>query len=108
MKRNFALLLIAFSLASAAFAKDFGPTKDISSVRKVAQAKFPNVANVSVSRDWAMCLASDEDSDVTVLLRRRSGQWRVVFSDGGALTASDLQSKGVPKADCAALLKSYQ
>lgn len=106
--RNFVFLLIALSLVSSAVAKDFGPTKDISSVRKVAQAKFPNVVNISVSHDWAMCLASDEDSDLTVLLRRRSGQWSVVFSDGGALTASDLQSKGVPKADCVALLKSYQ
>jgi hypothetical protein len=108
MKRILIALVAATSLFSTAFAKDFGPGPDVQAVRKVAKSKFPNVANVSVSHDWAMCLASDDESDLTVLLRRRSGKWSIVFSDGGALTGSDLQAKGVSKSDVANLLKSYQ
>ena len=110
MKHLSLCLLIALSLglASPLLAKDFGNNKDVQQIRTLVKSKFGQVANVSVSHDWAMCISNFEDNDLTVLLRRVNGHWTVVAKDGGAYRAEDLRAKGVPAGDVSQLLKTYQ
>jgi len=103
-----ALLGLALLLSSPLLARDFGNTKDVQQIKVLVRAKFGDVANVSVSHGWAMCISNSEDSDLTVLLRRVAGRWKIVDHDGGAFSAGDLRNKGVPANDVAPLLKTYQ
>ena len=102
------LLLLSLLLTTSVWAKDFGPAADISQIRKTVLAKYPQVANISASHDWALCLSNFEENDISVVLHRVQGKWKIVKSDGGAFTSSDLEKLGVPKVDQAALQRSYQ
>jgi hypothetical protein len=53
-------------------AADFGDAKDVKQVRKVAAAKFGKALHVSVSHDWALCTAYQDESDISVVLHRTS------------------------------------
>lgn len=101
-----AMALLVFAVPSAA--KDFGPTRDVRQIKSVVTAKFGQAANVSVSHGWALCISNDQESDLSVLLRRVGGKWKIVRHDGGAFGAGDLRASGVPAADVPRLLKTYQ
>ncbi|HEY2712101.1 MAG TPA: hypothetical protein VGI60_06265 [Chthoniobacterales bacterium] len=101
-------LLSLFAFTFPLSAADFGDAKDVKEVRKVVAAKFGKVLHVSVSHDWALSTAYTDESDLSVVLHRASGSWKVVESDGGAYVAEILKEKGVPPEDIAPLLKAYQ
>jgi hypothetical protein len=82
--------------------------KDVKQVRKVVAAKFGKVLHVSVSHDWALCTAYQDESDISVVLHRVSAGWTIAGHDGGAYDAETLKKLGVPPADTAPLLKAYQ
>jgi len=96
------------SFVIPAVAADFGNPKDVQQVRKVVAKKFGKVVNVSVSRDWALCTAYSDESDLSVVLHRTGTDWKVAESDGGAYAAENLKELGVPSADIQSLLKAYQ
>jgi hypothetical protein len=96
------------SLVIPAVAGDLGNPKDVQQVRKVVGKKFGKVLHVSVSHDWALCTAYSDESDLSVVLHRTGGNWKVAGSDGGAYAAENLKDLGVPSADVPALLKAYQ
>ena len=102
--------LFAFGLSTIAIAVDFGNSKDVKQVRSVVSSKFGQVLNVSVSNDWALCTAYSEkdESDLSVVLHRTGGGWKIKQSDGGAFDKGTLKSLGVASADIPALLKAYQ
>jgi hypothetical protein len=89
-------------------AGDLGNPKDVQQVRKVVAKKFGKVLHVSVSRDWALCTAYSDESDLSVVLHRTGTNWKVAGSDGGAYAAENLKDLGVPSADVPSLLKAYQ
>jgi hypothetical protein len=91
-----------------AMAADFGDSKDVKQVRKVVAAKFGKVLHVSVSHDWALCTAYQDESDISVVLHRTAAGWTIAEHDGGAYDAGTLKKLGVPPADTAPLLKAYQ
>ena len=97
-------------LTTPAIATDFGNAKDVKQVRTVVANKLGKVLNVSVSNDWALCTAYSEkdESDLSVVLHRTGGGWKIKQSDGGAFDKETLKSLGVPGADVTALLKAYQ
>ena len=97
-----------FGLSIVAAAADFGDPKDVKQVRKVVAATLGKVLHVSVSHDWALCTAYSEENDLSVVLRRAGGGWKIIESDGGAFDKAILKSLGVPPGDIAALLKVYQ
>ncbi|MDP9005055.1 MAG: hypothetical protein M3N12_09745, partial [Verrucomicrobiota bacterium] len=62
--------VLTFSgLTFSAMAADFGDSKDVKQVRKVA-AKFGKVLHVSVSHDWALCTTYQDESAISVILHR--------------------------------------
>ncbi len=91
-----------------AIAADFGDPQDVKQVRTIVTAKYKHALHASVSHDWALCTAYSGESDISVLLRRTDGKWKVVDHDGGAYAKENLKSMGVPQADIPALLKAYQ
>ncbi len=95
-------------LSFSAIAADFGDSKDVKQVRKVAAAKFGKVLHVSVSKDWALCTAYQDESDISVVLHRTACGWTIADHDGGAYDAGTLKKLGVPAGDTALLLKAYQ
>ena len=95
-------------LSFSAAAADFGDSKDIKQVRKVVAAKFGKVLHVSVSHDWALGTAYQDESDISVVLHRTAAGWTIADHDGGAFAAETLKKLGVPPADTAPLLKVYQ
>ena len=95
-------------LSFSAMAADFGDSKDVKQVRKVVTAKFGKVLHVSVSHDWALCTAYQDDSAISVVLHRTAAGWTIAENDGGAYDAENLKKLGVPPADTAPLLKAYQ
>ena len=106
----FITLFVVLSLGGLSFpamAADFGDSKDVKQVRKVA-AKFGKVLHVSVSHDWALCTAYQDESDISVVLHRVSAGWTIAQHDGGAYDAATLKKIGVPPADTTPLLKAYQ
>ena len=103
-----AALLSLVTLAVPALATDFGDPKDVKQVRKIVAAKFGHALHASVSRDWALCTAYSEHSDMSVVLHRTGSNWKIVASDGGAYVAETLEPFGIPNADIPALLKAYQ
>jgi hypothetical protein len=102
------LVLTLGGLSLSAMAADFGDSKDVKQVRKVVAAKFGKVLHVSVSHDWALCTAYQDERDISVVLHRVSAGWTTATHDGGALDAEALKKLGVPRADTAPLLKAYQ
>lgn len=102
------LLFLPLLLATSVWARDFGPAADISQIRKAVLAKYPQVANISASHDWALCLSNFDENDLSMILHKVQGKWKIVKSDGGAFTSSDFEKLGIPKADQTALLRSYQ
>jgi len=94
-------------LTFSARAADFGDSKDVKQVRKVA-AKFGKVLHVSVSHDWALCTTSQDENALSVVLHRTATGWTIADHDGGAFDAGTLKKLGVPPADTAPLLKAYQ
>ncbi len=96
------------SMIIPALAGDFGNPKDVQQVRKVVAKKFGKVLHVSVSHDWALCTASSDESDLSVVLHRTGSHWKVAGSDGGAYAAENLKALGVPVSDIPSLLKAYQ
>ena len=101
-------LLVLSLFGTPAMGKDFGGNQDVQQIKTVVKAKLGHVANVSVSHDWAMCISNKDDNDLTVLLHRTGGAWKIVAQDGGAFQAKDLKAKGVPAGDIPQLLKTYQ
>lgn len=95
-------------LSFSAMAADFGDSKDVKQVRKVVATKFGKVLHVSVSHDWALCTAYQDESDISVVLHRSASGWTIAEHDGGAYDAETLKKLGVPPADTAPLLKAYQ
>jgi hypothetical protein len=91
-----------------ALAGDLGNPKDVQQVRKVVAKKFGKVLHVSVAHDWALCTASSDESDLSVVLHRTGTDWKVAGSDGGSYAAENLKALGVPSADVPSLLKAYQ
>ena len=102
-----AVLTLA-GLSFPAMAADFGESKDVKQVRKVVAAKFGKVLHVSVSHDWALCTAYQDESDISAVLHRTAAGWTVAAHDGGAYDAEILKKLGVPPADVSPLLKAYQ
>jgi hypothetical protein len=102
------VVLTLGGLSLSAMAADFGDSKDVKQVRKAAAAKFGKVLNVSISHDWALCTAYQEESDISVVLHRTAAGWTIAAHDGGAYDAENLKKLGVPSADTALLLKAYQ
>jgi hypothetical protein len=97
-----------FGLTIPAMAADFGNPKDVEQVRRAVAAKFGHALHASVSHDWALCTAYSDESDVSVVLHRAGGGWKIVKSDGGAFGEETLKPLGIPPADIPALLKAYQ
>ncbi len=95
-------------LSFSAIAADSGDSKDVKQIRKVVAAKFGKVLHVSVSHDWALCTAYQDESDISVVLHRTAAGWTIAEHDGGAYDAGTLKKLGVPPADTAQLLKAYQ
>ncbi len=106
--RRCAIALLLFGFTTCLFAADFGDSADVKQVRKVVAGKFGHALHASVSHDWALCTAYSGESDISVVLNRRSSGWKIVASDGGAYVAETLKPLGVPAADIPALLKAYQ
>lgn len=106
--RRFLAILLLLQLTAPVWARDYGPAADVRQIRATVSSQFGHCANVSVSHDWAMCIANDQDNDLTILLHRVGGRWKVVAHDGGAYARGDLQARGVPTADIPNLLKTYQ
>ena len=106
--RRCAIALLLFGFTTCLFAADFGDSADVKQVRKVVAGKFGHALHASVSHDWALCTAYSGESDISVVLNRRSSGWKIVASDGGAYVAETLTPLGVPAADIPALLKAYQ
>ena len=102
------VLLTLGGLSFSAVAADFGDSKDVKQVRKVVAAKFGTVLHVSVSHDWALCTAYQDESDISVVLHRTAAGWAIAAHDGGAYDAETLKKLGVPPADAASLVKAYQ
>ena len=96
------------SLIIPVLAGDFGNAKDVQQVRRIVAKKFGKVLHVSVSRDWALCTAYSDESDLSIVLHRTGSDWKVAASDGGAYVAETLKPLGVPSADIPSLLKAYQ
>jgi hypothetical protein len=105
---TFCVVLTFGGLSFPAMAADFGDSKDVKQVRKVVAAKFGKVLHVSVSHDWALCTAYQDESDLSVVLHRTAAGWTIAEHDGGAFDAVTLKKLGVPPADTAPLLKAYQ
>lgn len=108
MKRLFLIWLALASLMAPSWARDFGPGAEVSKVKATVRSKIGPAANVSVSHDWAMCIATAQGNDVSVLLHRVGGKWKVVDTDGGAWDLATLRAKGVPSGDATVLHKTYQ
>ena len=108
MLRRSAVLLLLFAFTTSLFAADFGDSTDVKQVRKIVAGKFGHALHASISHDWALCTAYSGESDISVVLNRRSSGWKIVTSDGGAYVAETLKPLGVPDADIPALLKAYQ
>jgi hypothetical protein len=89
-----ALLLSGFSAVAA----DFGDPQAVKQVRSIVTAKYKHALHASVSHDWALCTAYSGESDLSVVLRRTDGKWKVVDHDGGAYAKENLKSLGVPQA----------
>ena len=107
----FIFLWVVLALGGLSFstmAADLGDSKDVKQVRKVVAAKLGQVLHVSVSHDWALCTAYQDESDISVVLHRTAAGWTIAEHDGGAFDAETLKKLGVPAADTAALLKAYQ
>ena len=102
------VVLTLGGLNFSAMAADFGDSKDVKQVRKVVAAKFGKVLHVSVSHDWTLCTAYQDESDISVVLHRTAAGWTIADHDGGAFDAETLKKLGVPPADTAPLLKAYQ
>jgi hypothetical protein len=100
--------LLLFVFTTSLFATDFGDPAEVKQVRKVVAGKFGHTLNVSISHDWALCTAYSGESDISVVLHRRSSGWKIIASDGGAYVAETLKPLGVSVADIPALLKAYQ
>lgn len=98
-------LFLSGWLATAA---DFGDPQAVKQVRAIVTAKYKHALHASVSHDWALCTAYSGESDISVVLRRTDGKWKVVAHDGGAYDKGTLKSLGVPQPDIPALLKAYQ
>ena len=106
----FIILCVVLTLGGLSFsarAADFGDSKNVKQVRKVA-AKFGKVLHASVSHDWALCTAYQGESDISVVLHRTAAGWTIAEHDGGAYVAETLTKLGVPPEDTAPLLKAYQ
>ena len=105
-----AAALVLFGLLTTGYATDFGNANDVKQIRTVVAKKLGQVVNVSASHDWALCTAYSEkdESDLSVVLHRTGGGWKIKESDGGAFDKNTLKSLGVPAADIATLLKAYQ
>ena len=95
-------------LSFSAMAADFGDSKDVKQVRKVVAAKFGKVLHVSISHEWALSTAYQDESDISVVLHRTATGWTIAAHDGGAFDTATLKKLGVPPADTAPLLKVYQ
>jgi hypothetical protein len=110
LRREIALIatVASLSLIIPGVAEDFGSPKDVQQARKVVAQNFGKVLHASVSRDWALCTAYSDESDLTVLLHRSGSDWKVAGSDGGAYAPENLKELGVPSADIPLLLKAYQ
>jgi hypothetical protein len=111
IQRRFVTLVATialFGITLPAVGADFGDAKDVKQVRKVVATKFGHALHASVSPDWALCTAYDDESDVSVVLHRTATGWTIVDSDGGAYVAEILNGMHVPQADIAPLLKTYQ
>lgn len=102
------VILTLGGLSVSAVAADFGDSKDVKQVRRVVATKFGKVLHVSVSHDWALCTAYQDDSGISVVLHRTAAGWTIAEHDGGAYDAETLKKLGVPPADTAQLLKAYQ
>lgn len=102
------VVLALGGLSFPAKAADFGDSKDVKQVRKVVAAKFGKVLHVSVSHDWALCTAYQDESDISVVLHRTPAGWTIAEHDGGAYDAAALKKIGVPPADTTTLLKAYE
>ena len=108
MKSTVLALLTACLLAGPVLARDFGPGTEITKVKAVVRAGIGPAANVSVSHDWAMCIASRDGQDMSVLLQRVGGKWKIIDRDGGAWDLATLRAKGIPASDATTLHKTYQ
>jgi hypothetical protein len=102
------VVLTLGGLSFSAMAADFGDSKDVKQVRKVVGAKFGKVLHASVSHDWALSTAYQDESDISVVLHRTAAGWTIAAHDGGAFDAGALKKLGVPPADITSLLKAYQ
>ena len=111
IRRCFITLCTVLALGGLSFsakAADFGDSKNVKQVRKVVAAKFGKVLHVSVSHDWALCTAYQDESAISVVLHRTAAGWRMAEHDGGAYDFGTLKKLGVPPADTAPLLRAYQ
>jgi len=95
-------------VVAPALATDFGAPKDVKQVRSVVARKYHHALNASVSGEWALCTAYYGQNDISVVLHRSGSRWTIVAHDGGAYGKDDLTKLGVPAADVAPLLKTYQ
>jgi hypothetical protein len=102
------VVLTLGGLSFSAMGADFGDSKDLKHVRKVVASKFGKVLHVSISHDWALCTAYQDDSGISVVLHRTAAGWTIADHDGGAYDAETLKKLGIPPADTAPLLKAYQ
>jgi hypothetical protein len=111
IRRSFITLCFVLTFGGLSFsarAADFGDSKDVKQVRQIVAAKFGKVLHVSISHDWALCTAYQDESAISVVLHRTAPGWTIAEHDGGAYDAGTLKKLGVPSADTAPLLKAYQ
>ena len=97
-----------FGAVTPGQAEDFGNPTEVAQVRKTVAAKFGHALHASVSKDWALCTAYGNESDLSVVLHRADKGWKVIASDGGAYDAGTLKSLGVPATEIPSLLRAYQ
>jgi hypothetical protein len=107
-RKSILRLLMVVSLTSPVWAKDFGSAPDVAKIKTLVKNKFGQVANVSISHDWAMCISNSGEDDLTILLRLVGGRWQIVAHDGGAFDEGTLRAKGVPAGDIGPLLRTYR
>ena len=98
MKILFSVLIGAFTLCGVALGADSG-SSDVAALRAAAKRPHVTVDNVRVVGNYAVLDWIAPPSGGMSAYKRASGHnWKLLLSEGGVITASDLIKRGVPAA----------